>query len=165
MVQNCYLRPHPSRFWRDTFPSRGRLCATPVLRMKFERAGRASPGDIQEFDSVYTLRPLRWHLPPTRREPLFRRGTLFCIFLDFSMKLSQNCLEERESPWYNKSKNLILRISYWIFGKSVESLRRKAKGPVKWQPVATFWSIVWRGSAFFIIMDFMMTPGSVWMLN
>ena len=24
-VQNCYLRPHPSRFWRDTFPSRGRL--------------------------------------------------------------------------------------------------------------------------------------------
>ena len=25
MVQNCSLRPHPSRFWRDTFPSRGRL--------------------------------------------------------------------------------------------------------------------------------------------
>ena len=29
IVQRCYLRPHPSRFWRDTFPSRGRLCASP----------------------------------------------------------------------------------------------------------------------------------------
>ena len=28
-VQNCYLRPHPSRFWRDTFPSREKalVCA------------------------------------------------------------------------------------------------------------------------------------------
>lgn len=33
--------------------------------------------------------------------------------------------------------------------KSAESLRRKAKGPVKWQPVATFLSIVWIDSAFF----------------
>ena len=35
---------------------------------------------------------------PYTGEPLFRRGNFFCIFLDFSMKLSQNCLEERESP-------------------------------------------------------------------
>ena len=33
--------------------------------------------------------------------------------------------------------------------KSAESLRLKAKGPVKWQPVATFLSIVWIDSAFF----------------
>lgn len=33
--------------------------------------------------------------------------------------------------------------------KSAESLRRKTKGPVKWQPVATFLSIVWIDSAFF----------------
>ena len=36
-----------------------------------------------------------------------------------------------------------------ILGKTVERLRRKAKGPVKWQPVATFLSIVWIDSAFF----------------
>ena len=33
--------------------------------------------------------------------------------------------------------------------KSAESLRRKAKGPVKWQPGAPFLSIVWIDSAFF----------------
>ena len=41
IVQRCYLRPHPSRFWRDTFPSRGRLW--PVLRRSPYRPSSGHP--------------------------------------------------------------------------------------------------------------------------
>ena len=157
-VQNCYLRPHPSRFWRDTFPSRGRLWSVqtgnpyrpssvcpygqPLSR------GMTATGSHIHFYSLRGAPPSRGRLfsvpegvyvdfcrsnvgswrarrasplqclaggytgirqrtpppspsvtpPPYTGEPLFRRGNFFCIFLDFSMKLSQNCLEERESP-------------------------------------------------------------------
>ena len=38
-----------------------------------------------------------------------------------------------------------------VFGKSVERLRRKAIGPVKWQPVATLEMHCLRGSASFFL--------------
>ena len=48
-VQNCYLRPHPSRFWRDTFPQ--------------GKAALRRVGSLLQNPTVHPLRHLRWHLP------------------------------------------------------------------------------------------------------